>query len=113
MQLNEIIKNKTLSVIEMKVTDNQKKCKEAFILFNQNDNWFENENATSSDVIGFFSSAFMGVMEKDQSIQKVECNSYKVELGIIKKSFSFLPMVRCEEVLKPCLIKSNGELELI
>ncbi len=114
MQLPNILNSKgTTSVIQLSVTNKANTTKQAYFLFNPDDNWFEAENATSSDVLGHFSGSLMHTIEQDTEAVLMQCTAFQVTGGIVKKGTSFCPMVRDGETFKSCIIYKDGSIEII
>lgn len=107
-----IFSNKAQTAIELTLQDNQERQKKAVLLFDIEDNWF-GENASHNDVIGFFASAMMQAVEKDNTAVLFQAQQYKIENGSIQKGWTFSPMVKQEGVFKSAFISADGRVEFL
>jgi hypothetical protein len=114
MELQQIINNKiTASVIQLTVTDEANKQKQALLLFNTEDEWFLNETVDAHEVLSRFAGNLMHSLEKDSRVREVRCQTFKVINGVAKKTVAFCPLVRVRNVLRSCNFNPDGSIEML
>lgn len=114
MELQEYINNDAVTaIIELTATNNENQKAKALVIYNRNDFWFQSDKATTLDVLGFFGSGFMATLKKDSSVMLIESACFIKENGAFKKTVGFTPVARLGDDFKQCLIRANGEIEIL
>jgi hypothetical protein len=101
---------KTTLVITVK--DKMQREKKAILLFDLNDDWF-NDIDTPDDIKSFFAGAMFNMLERDKTAEIVTIEAYHMEGKMSIKARTYCPKIRQNATLKTAMQRRDGTYEIL